>query len=147
MQTTIRAFKETDTDTLINVWYQSSSLAHPFLTADFMEQEKKNIREIYIPNTLTWVVTTDDQIDGFISMISNEVGAIFVHPNKHGQGLGKQLMDHVSLLHSELEVEVFKNNSIGRAFYDRYGFEQIAESVHEPTNQKLIRMKYKKQQP
>lgn len=147
MQTTIRAFKETDTDTLINVWYQSSSLAHPFLTADFMEQEKKNIREIYIPNTLTWVVTTNDQIDGFISMISNEVGAIFVHPNKHGQGLGKQLMDHVSLLYPELEVEVFKDNRIGRAFYDRYGFEQIAESVHEPTNQKLIRMKYKKQQP
>ncbi|MEP2025208.1 MAG: N-acetyltransferase [Reichenbachiella sp.] len=142
----IRAYKTTDTDSIVNVWFQSSSLAHPFLESDFMEHEKKKVREIYLPNTVTWVVSSGDELEGFISMIGNEVGAIFVHPDKHGQGLGKQLMDHVSESHPELEVEVFKENKIGRAFYDRYGFEPIAESVHEPTNQKLIRMKFKKQQ-
>ncbi|WP_422359987.1 N-acetyltransferase [Reichenbachiella sp.] len=143
----IRPYKTTDTDSIVNVWFQASSLAHPFLESGFMENEKKNVREIYLPNTVTWVISSDDKLEGFISMIGNEVGAIFVHPDKHGQGLGKQLMDHVSESHPELEVEVFKQNRIGRAFYDRYGFEPIAESVHEPTNQKLIRMKYKKQQP
>lgn len=143
----IRAYNTADTDSIVNVWFQASSLAHPFLASDFMENEKKNVREVYLPNTVTWVVATGDELDGFISMIGNEVGAIFVHPDKHGQGLGKQLMDHVSADHPELEVEVFKENKIGRAFYDRYGFEPINESIHAPTNQRLIRMKFKKQQP
>lgn len=143
----IRAYKKSDADAIVQVWYAASSLAHPFLEADFMEQEKANIREVYLPNTKTWVVTANDHIDGFISMISNEVGAIFVRPEKHGTGLGKKLMDHVSALHPELEVDVFKENKIGRAFYDRYGFEPMNERIHEPTNQMLIRMKFKKQQP
>lgn len=141
----IRAYKQSDTDAIVQVWYAASSLAHPFLEVDFMEQEKINIREMYLPNTMTWVITSGDQVDGFISMMGNEVGAIFVRPEKHGAGLGKQLMDHVSEIHPELEVEVFRENKIGRAFYDRYGFEPMGESIHEPTNQALIRMKFKKQ--
>ena len=140
----IRKYEETDIEELLEVWYEASSMAHPFLDSEFMEKEKQNIRDVYIPNTETWVSTNKDVLDGFIAMMENEVGAIFVRPEKHGQGIGKNLMDFVCQFHKELEVEVFKDNKIGRAFYDKYGFKIIKEHLHKDTNRPLLRMKFNK---
>ena len=114
----IREYTQADNDELINIWLKASLLAHPFLDSEFIDKEKKNIREVYLPNTKTWVYINNNILEGFISMIDNEVGALFVSPQKHRNGIGKALMNHVSLLHNELEVEVFKKNIIGRGFYD-----------------------------
>ena len=138
----IRKYKETDIEELLDVWNKASSIAHPFLDSEFMEKEKRNIREVYIPNTKTWVFINKDALDGFIAMMGNEVGAIFVRPEKQGRGIGKDLMDFVSQFHKELEVEVFKDNKIGRAFYDKYGFKIIKEHLHEETKRELLRMKF-----
>lgn len=141
----IRKHQESDVDQVVNVWYASASVAHPFLDAAFMEKERKNVRELYLPNTETWVYEQDNQVVGFIAMMGNEVGAVFVQPEHHGQGIGTRLMNVVAELHTELEVEVFERNTIGRAFYGRYGFKLIKESVHEETNQPLLRLKFSKQ--
>lgn len=47
----IRSYQSIDDDAIVEVWFTSSSLAHPFLKRDFMAQEKKNVREIYLLNT------------------------------------------------------------------------------------------------
>jgi len=138
----IRKYEETDLEELLDVWYKATVIAHPFMTAEFLKKENKNIREIYIPNTKTWVFPNQKGLDGFISMIGNEVGAIFVRPEKQGQGIGKNLIDFVGQFHKELEVEVFKDNKIGRAFYDKYGFKIIKEYIHKETKRGLLKMKY-----
>ena len=51
----IREYRESDIEELIDVWFEASSMAHPFLTREFMEKEKIKIREVYIPNTKTWL--------------------------------------------------------------------------------------------
>ena len=140
----IRKYIESDIDEILEGWYQASRMAHPFSDADFMGMEKRNIRDVYIPNTSTWVYTDEYLILGFISMMGNEVGAIFVRPDHHGKGIGRQLMDFVSDFHEEMEVEVFERNSVGRAFYDKYGFELLEELVHKETNNKLLRLRYRK---
>ncbi|MCZ4695007.1 GNAT family N-acetyltransferase [Ancylomarina euxinus] len=140
----IRKYIESDIDEILEVWYQASRMAHPFLDADFMGMEKRNIRDVYIPNTSTWVYINEGLILGFISMMGNEVGAIFVRPDYHGKGIGRQLMDFVSDFHDIMEVEVFERNVVGRAFYDRYGFELLEELVHKETNNRLLRLRFKK---
>ena len=140
----IRPYTPSDDDQIVDVWYQATTLAHPFMDAAFLQKEADNIRNIYLPNTNTWVVPNETGLDGFISMIDNEVGAIFVRPEKHGQGIGKQLMDLVREQYEVLEVEVFEENAIGRRFYDRYGFEVIKQHTHEETQRDLLRMRYKK---
>jgi len=140
----IRKYIENDIEEILEVWYQASRLAHPFLDADFMGMEKRNIRDIYMPNTSTWVYEKNGLVLGFISMMGNEVGAIFVRPEHHGIGIGKQLMDFVSGFHAEMEVEVFERNKVGRAFYARYGFELIEELMHKETNNKVLRLRYAK---
>ncbi|MDG2169758.1 MAG: GNAT family N-acetyltransferase [Opitutales bacterium] len=131
---TIRPYQSSDLDAVLSSWENATRLAHPFMTDAFIAQERKNTTEIYLPNTDTWVIEIDDSVQGFIALMGNEVGAIFVRPRYHRRGAGKALMDKARDLHGNLEVEVFKVNSSGRAFYKRYGFKFMEEKIHEPTD-------------
>ena len=51
-------------------------------------------------------------------------------------------MDKAQELHGNLEVEVFKANTIGRNFYSKYGFKPLEEKYHEPTGQQVLRLKF-----
>jgi len=82
-------------------------------------------------------------VAGIVSLIGNEVGAIFVHPDYQGRGIGRALMDHVASLRDYLYLDVFEENAVGRRFYDRYGFQFERKHVHEPTGQMQIRMDYR----
>ena len=95
-----------------------------------------------MPNSDTWVLEIDGKVEGFIALMGNEVGALFLQPEYHGKGAGKALMDKAQELHGDLEVEVFKENLKGRNFYSRYGFEYLEEKFHEPTGQQLLRLKF-----
>ena len=138
----IRKYTEQDLDEVINVWYQSSTLAHPFLDDAFVEKVKSDMRTLYLPNAETWVFEIDDSIAGFISMLDNEIGGLFVLPDNHSKGIGTKLVDFVGSKHSELEVEVFEENHIGRAFYDKYGFCIIKEYDHKESGHKVLRLTY-----
>jgi len=137
----IRKHRETDLETILDVWHQSSTLAHPFLDENFVEKATKAMREMYIPGSETWVYEEDGIIIGFIGMMGNEIGGLFVLPDHHSKGVGRQLVDFIGDLHDELEVEVFKKNKIGRSFYDKYGFKVIKEDLHVDSGQEIFRMK------
>jgi len=141
----IRAYQKIDDEAIVDTWYRASLLAHPFLEADFLEKEKKSIRELYLPNTKTWVYEEGGEVVGFIAMLGNEVGAIFVQPACQGRGIGTQLMDLMAQTHPELEVEVFEKNSKGRAFYKKYGFRFLKEYIHEASNENMWRLRYKRE--
>ncbi len=136
----IRKLEEKDNDEIMNVWSQASSLAHPFLETDFVEKARKDLREIYIPNTETWVYEDNSSVLGFISMLGSEIGGLFVLPDNHCKGIGTQLVDFVRELRGALEVEVFEKNTIGRAFYEKYGFVQVRRYFHSESNNVVIRL-------
>jgi len=140
----IRPFNSQDTDYLIDVWRAASALAHPFLSPDFIEQEANNMREMYLPNAKTFVFESDGSPIGFIAMIDTEIGGLFLHPNHHGKGIGRALVDHVVADLGPLKVEVFDQNAIGRRFYDRYGFVETGRYKHEPTSQMTLKLAMKK---
>jgi putative acetyltransferase len=138
----IRKYKESDLESVLDSWESATRLAHEFMQDDFIAQERKNVERVYLPNTDTWVAEIDNEVRGFIALMGNEVGAIFLQPNYHGKGIGRALMDKAQELHGNLEVEVFKANSIGRNFYSRYGFKLMEEKLHEPTGQQVLRLKF-----
>lgn len=138
----IREFKDTDLDAVLSSWENASRLAHPFLADKYFERERKLIPEHHLPDADTWVVEISNEVVGFIALIGNEVGALFVQPRYHGKGAGKALMDKARELHRDLEVEVFAKNSIGREFYSKYGFVLIEEKLHENTGHKILRLKF-----
>lgn len=142
MNRIVREYRAEDLDAVLAAWENATRLAHPFLTEEFLDQERDNIPNLYLPNAETWVIEQEGQVIGFIALLGNEVGAIFVEPEFHDTGAGKALMDKAQELRGDLEVEVFEANSIGRNFYQRYGFTPLSESIHEPTGNPLIRMQF-----
>lgn len=137
----IRPYEPRDLDELLEAWYQAARLAHPFLNDDFFETERQNIIHKYTPVVETWVYEQTGHVVGFIALLGNEVGALFLLPACHGNGIGRALMDHARKLRGTLEVDVFKENHIGRTFYDRYGFVPIKEHLHGETGHTLVRMR------
>jgi len=138
----IRKYNETEIPILVDIWEKASKIAHPFLDDKFTQMVKKEMQEMYLPNSNTWVYEESNTIVGFISMIDNEIGGLFVNPQNHSKGIGTSLVNYMKQFHKELEVEVFEQNKIGRPFYEKFGFKTINEYVYEQTNQKVLRMKY-----
>ncbi|MEZ6146535.1 MAG: GNAT family N-acetyltransferase [Planctomycetaceae bacterium] len=93
-----------------------------------------NIPNLYLPNAETWVAEMDDCVVGFVALMGNEVGALFVHPDHHRSGIGHALIEKARKLRGELEVEVFTDNHIGRGFYAKQGFELINVKTHDQTS-------------
>jgi putative acetyltransferase len=138
----IRKYQDKDIEAVVSTWRAASELAHPFLTEEFLDQEADNLRNIYLAFAKTWVMEADGAVVGFIALIENEIGGLFVAPKFHGQGLGRALVDKAVAEKGPLEVEVFRENVVGRRFYDAYGFRGTEEFIHEASGQATLRMAY-----
>lgn len=139
----IRKYADADCEAIIEVWYAASLVATPFLSKEFLAEERENIRTIWLAKAETWVFEDKGEVVGFLSLIGNEVGAIFVHPDCQGKGIGRALMDHAASLHNELFLDVFEDNATGRGFYDRYGFKFEHKHVHEQSGHMQVRLSYR----
>lgn len=137
----LRRYEQTDLAQLLDVWAAATAIAHPFLSNEYLENELDRIPEVYLPNADTWVWEMKRRVVGFLALIGNEIGGLFVHPNYQRNGIGSALVDHARYQYGELEVEVFKENAIGRAFYETYGFELMWEGYHESTGCSILRMR------
>lgn len=138
----IREYHSSDIKHIEEIWLKASAISQSFLSSSFNESERKKLSSVYIHQTETWVYEEENQIKGFIAMIDNEIGALFIDPSSHRQGIGSLLIDFVAMLHEVLEVEVFKKNTMARAFYKKFGFTPIKEHFHEEADQELIRLRY-----
>ncbi len=138
----IRPYAPEDLDQLLDVWLEASRLAHPFLDESFLERERDQIANVHLASAETWVWDHDGEVVGFIALIENEVGGLFVLPSSHGRGIGRALMDHAGARLGALELSVFEANSIGRGFYEAYGFRLAGRRIHEPTGQSELRMRW-----
>ena len=136
----IRKYDNQDSDDLLEVWYQASVIAHHFMGDEFFAREREAIQNDHLPIAETWVYELEGKIVGFISLLGRCVGAIFVHPAVQRKGIGRSLMDHARSLYGKLELEVFKANLVGRAFYDQYGFKVVEEYFHEALAQPMLKM-------
>lgn len=137
----LRPYQPGDQADVLDVWFRASSLAHPFLSAEFMARERAEIGDHWLEVADTTVYESDGRVVGSISLIGNEVGGIFVDPGHQGQGIGRALMGHAEGTRPFLELTVFAANTAARRFYDRYGFEPVAETTHEETGQPQLRLR------
>ena len=138
----IRKYKPEDADAVIAVWRAASDLAHPFLTKACQDMAELQIRSLYLPQSETWVVERDGAIVGFIGLLDDLIGGLFVHPDYHGKGLGRALVDKAVALKGPLSVEVFVDNEIGRRFYKAYGFQGSKEVTDPQSGFELLQLQY-----
>jgi putative acetyltransferase len=139
----IRQYAESDCEAVVDVWYAASLVATPFLSREFLTEERESIRAVWLQKADTWVFEIDREVVGFLSLLGNEVGGLFVHPDAQGRGVGTALMDTAADLRDELFLDVFEENAVGRRFYDSYGFSFEHKHVHEQTGRVQMRMSFR----
>ena len=142
MKIETRQYCDKDLAEVMAAWESASKVAHPFMNEAFFEQERHNIPNLYLPNADTWVAIYDNKVVGFIALIGNEVGGLFVNTDFHGKGFGRALMNKAKQIHGNLQVQVFKKNMIGRNFYQSYGFSFDSELTWPATGDIIYKLNY-----
>ena len=141
----IRMFTPADEDAVIKIWLEASKQAHDFVEPGFWERQEAEMRREYLPQSEVWVY--DDNLTGevvaFTALRGNYVAALFVEPERQGEGIGFQLMEKIKKTHREIELNVFKENKPSVAFYERQGFVSIGEGIDELTGHPEWHMRYK----
>lgn len=132
---------ETYTEHFSAIW--SPEGMQGFLDKDFSPQSLQDTLER--PQAHCWLLAMDEQARavGFAKVSwnraipgSDETGAelqkIYFLKSQAGNGYGQQLLNHVhqlarARLQPALWLEVLKTNESAQRFYQRYGFEHLAE--------------------
>lgn len=136
----IRKYRPEDTEAIVSIWRSASELAHSFLGEEFLKQEAVELTTQHLSNAETWVLEHDGNPVGFIALVGDEIGGLFLDPAVHGKGLGRSMVDHAVARRRSLRVEVFEKNEIGRRFYARYGFVEVERYRHEASGEMTLRL-------
>ncbi|MGM3175176.1 MULTISPECIES: N-acetyltransferase [Dickeya] len=137
----IRAYHTEDLDTLVPLWLESTTRAHPFIAPGYWQESEELVRNHYLPRAQTWVYETQQGIGGFISVMDQRfIGALFVHHSLYGHGAGAALMAHVQQRFPVLSLEVYQQNHRACAFYRKHGFMTVQESQQADTQACLLMM-------
>ena len=137
----IRPYSNDDLGEVLDAWYLASLEAHSFLSEDFFDTEREMLAKMWLPTSDTSVFELGGHVVGFVSMVGNEVGGIFVAPSHQNRGVGRALLDHVAGTRPYLELEVFEANTIGRRFYDAYGFLVVSKGLEDTTGFPALRLR------
>ncbi len=141
----IRMFTPADEDAVIRIWLEASKLAHDFVEPGFWEKQETEMRHRYLPGSEVWVYDDDltGEVTGFVALRGNFIAALFVEPERQGEGIGFQLVEKIKKTHREIELNVFKENLPSVAFYERQGFSAIGEGIDPHTGHPEWRMRFK----
>lgn len=126
---TVRAGCAEDFSCLLDLWLRGTRHGHPFLNPDQLEHQRVLVRDQYMPAAELWLAERGGVILGFIALLDQYVGALFVDPDHHGGGIGRALIDHGRALKGTLELEVYALNEGALGFYQRLGFVETGRAV------------------
>ncbi|OEF01653.1 GNAT family N-acetyltransferase [Vibrio crassostreae 9ZC13] len=129
----IREYNPADIEVVLDIWLTASIKAHDFVAPEFWESQVGNMRDIYIPASITYVYQVDGEVCGFYSFYEGILAAIFVSPQHQGCGVGKQLIQHAKLECPNLSLNVYKENQATIEFYLSQGFSIVSEQTDEHT--------------
>jgi len=119
----ILPYEPHQSDTLIQLWLESTISGHPFIAESYWHESAALVRDTYIPLSTTWVCMQEDRLVGFISLLDPFlVGALFVASDWTGKGIGSQLLKYVQSYYPVLSLEVYQKNLRAVHFYHHMGF-------------------------
>jgi len=120
----IRIATPADHETLLDRWLTSVRATHTFVSAADIESLIPEVRH-YLGSgeSQIWVACEDTgAIMGFMGLSGSKMEALFLAPQFHGRGAGRELVRHAHSLCSDLTVDVNEQNTAARRFYEACGF-------------------------
>lgn len=136
--------EQQEIDAVMKIWLDSTIKAHSFIDEDYWRQSYDTVKNVYLPQSETFVHIEEGKIVGFISVINKEyIGALFIDVNQQSRGIGRQLIEFAKEQYHELKLTVYKDNDQAVRFYKSNGFVIITEQLNEETSKPEYIMNYK----
>ena len=129
----IRAVQKGDLEQILDIWLEASVISHDFIDSNYWVSKIRDMKDIYIPNSETYVYEDETGICGFLSLCENTLAAIFVKPDKQSKGIGGKLLQKAKELRNEINLTVYKENSKSVLFYRKAGFYSVREQKDKNT--------------
>ncbi len=123
----LRPYAGPDRDTCLAIWRAASEAGHPFLTRPALDADQVLVRDVYLAKAAITLACDEAGPVGFIALIDDFIGGLFVQPGRHRQGVGRLLITAASRQAGPLSVEVYVENAKALRFYETLGFVPTAE--------------------
>ncbi|GAB1580632.1 acetyltransferase [Phyllobacterium phragmitis] len=145
----IRKSGRDDASGLAAIWRDSVLATHDFLSRDDFIEIEKLVCEQYLPKAEIWIAVEDGRPVGFMGMTESHIDSLFIAPDQHGKGIGRQMIAHARALAGILTVDVNEQNVQAVRFYRHMGF---VETGRSPTDDQgrpypLVHMRLGEQRP
>jgi putative acetyltransferase len=120
----IRRAVPADHDVLLDIWLRSVRATHTFLSEEDIQFLLPLVRDCLAIDALeVWVLCSDaDAPLGFMGLSGSKMEALFLAPEFHRRGGGRQLVQHALALKGPLTVDVNEQNPAACRFYEACGF-------------------------
>jgi putative acetyltransferase len=119
----IRRSQPGDHDGLVEIWLRSVRATHDFLTQQDIDHLHQLVQDGALDGLEIWVLCEDtDKLIGFMGLSEATVEALFLAPEVHRRGYGRQLLQHAQGLKGDLTVDVNEQNPAAVRFYEACGF-------------------------
>ncbi|MGF0033243.1 N-acetyltransferase [Bariatricus sp. SGI.154] len=141
----IRIFRENDLTAVIQIWLDTNIKAHNFIPKEYWMSNYAMVKDT-LPQAEIYVYVDDEtkEIDGFIGLMDNYIAGIFVKEAVQSKGIGKQLLDYVKEIKSNMRLSVYQKNTRAIVFYQREQFVIQSENIDDSTNEKEFIMAWSK---
>lgn len=134
----IRPYSPPDKERLLDIWLMASRVGHPFLREDELLDQQQIVGDVYLDKADNWVAEIDGRPAGFIGLLDNFIGGLFVDPALHGSGIGRALVEHAAARNASLSLTVYADNEKGVGFYRRCGFEEVSRADQDDEGRPLV---------
>ena len=130
----LRTSTSADTDILFDIWHRAVLATHDFVSKADLDIFTRVVREDYLPSVeLLVAVDASDRPLGFMGMTDANIDSLFIDPDRHGQGLGRMLVESAQARFAGLTVDVNEQNEQAVGFYRRLGFRVLSRSPVDDT--------------
>ena len=140
----IRKAKQTELSSVMQIWLDGNIEGHPFIPTEYWQQNAERARQVMMTSEVYVYETEDHKVVGFIGLIGNIIGGLFVHVNYRKSGVGRELMDYVKSFKTYLIVNVYEKNLSAVDFYQQEGFRTVSEQLDNSTNETENKMVWEK---
>ncbi|WP_292059298.1 acetyltransferase [Brevundimonas sp. UBA5936] len=129
MRYLIRPSTPADTDRLVNIWRGAVDATHDFLDPDDRQTIETEVRAFFPTATFEVAVDGQDFPVGFMLLDDTHLEALFINPDRRGEGIGTLLMQSAMRARETLTVDVNEQNTQALGFYERLGFTVTGRSA------------------